>query len=361
MNAVTVRLGPRSYAIRLTSSYRQLPAWLEALRLEPWGCIVSHPSLLRRFGRELIPPLRRAGWHLRTIAVPESERSKSSAMAERVIRRLARQSAMRVPVLFAFGGGVIGDLAGFVAAVFRRGVPYVQLPTTLLAQVDSGIGGKVGVDLPTAKNAVGAFYQPRLVVNHLGLLTHLPPRQRRSGVSEIIKYAAIGDPALFRYLEDHLTACLRGELRADRVMVERCVRIKARVVSQDEQETSGRRTILNFGHTLGHALEAATAYRRFTHGEAIAVGMACASALGVAMGVTPRADHARLSRLLKAAGLPTRASGVPLAAVRRALVHDKKFLRGTMRWVLMTRVGRVLVSESVSPSVMWPVIRHHVT
>lgn len=361
MSSIRVSLGARSYPIFIAGSYQTLPARLRELDLEPWGWVISHRALVARFGSQLMDPLRRAGWHLATITVPESERSKSYAMAERVMARLARESVLRTPVVLAFGGGVIGDLAGFVAAVFRRGVPYVQLPTTLLAQVDSAIGGKVGVDLPLAKNLVGAFYQPRLVFCHLGLLQGLPTRQRRSGLSEIIKYAAIADPVLFQFLEDHLEACLAGELRTDRVMVQRCARIKARIVGQDERETRGIRTQLNFGHTLGHALEAATGYRRFTHGEAIAIGMACASRLGAVVGCTPPSAHARLVRLLARAGLPTRASGLRLAAVRGALVHDKKFTHGRMRWVLLRRIGRVVVSDRVPAALMWRVIREHLS
>jgi len=360
MKTIRVPLGARRYSIVIASSYQTLPARLRALDLAPCGWVISHRSLLARFGSELLAPLRRAGWRLSTITVPESERSKSSAMAERILSRLARGSTMRTPVVLAFGGGVIGDLAGFVAAVFRRGVPYVQLPTTLLSQVDSAIGGKVGVDVAVAKNLIGAFYQPRLVFCHVGLLRWLPIRQRRSGLSEVIKYAAIADPTLFRFLEDHLEPCLAGELRVNRVMVERCARIKARIVGQDERETKGIRTQLNFGHTLGHALEAATGYRRFTHGEAIAIGMACASRIGVALGCTPSSAHARLVRLFARAGLPTRTSGLRLAAVRQALVHDKKFTHGRMRWVLLRRIGQVIVSDRVPPALMWRVIREHI-
>ena len=361
MTRMRVALGTRSYPIYLADSYQRLPHVLTRLGLAPEGVVVSHASLLERFGRQLLAPLRRSGWHLDTITVPESERAKSSTVAEGVIRKLAVRATMRTPVLLAFGGGVVGDLTGFVAAIFRRGIPYVQLPTTLLAQVDSAIGGKVGVDVPFAKNLIGAFYQPRAVFSHLGLLQHLPVRQRRSGLAEIIKYAAIADRQLFGFLEDHLDACVTGELRVDRVMVERCARIKARVVSRDERETRGVRTHLNFGHTLGHALEAATGYRRFTHGEAIAVGMACASHLSTRLGLLPYADYARLIRLLDEAGLPTTTSGIPWSGITAALVHDKKFLHGKARWVLLKRLGEVVVSESVPASLMWRVIREHVS
>lgn len=363
MSAIRVLLGARSYPIHLAGSYQQLPQALRRAGLGPHGIIVSHASLLQRFGPQLLRALRRADWHLTTLTIPESETSKSSQVVERLIRQIVRRATAHpqgVPVLFAFGGGVVGDVTGYVAAVYRRGVPYVQLPTTLLAQVDSAIGGKVGVDLPDAKNAVGAFYQPRLVYSNLSLLSKLPLRQRRSGLSEIIKYAAIADAPLFAFLEAHVSQCLRGSLRVDRVMVERCSRIKARVVSQDEREARGKRTVLNFGHTLGHALEAATGYRRFTHGEAIAVGMACASDLSVRMGLLDPVEHARLANLLERIGLPTAAGGVRLAAVRRALRHDKKFIHGSPRWVLLTRLGRAMVSDSVPAPLMWQVLGDYI-
>ena len=344
---ISVNLGDRSYAIAVTDSYRRLPEWLAPLRLPRQGWVVSHRRLLQRYGPALLGPLRRAGWSLEVLSVPESESSKSLAMAERIIQQLSRRAAMRIPVLFAFGGGVVGDLTGFVAAVFRRGVPYVQVPTTLLAQVDSAVGGKVGVDLPHGKNLIGAFHQPRFVCNNVALLRTLPLRQRRSGLSEVIKYGVIADRTLLAFLEEHLAACLRLELRAVRVMVERSCAIKARVVSRDERETGTLRAHLNFGHTLGHALEAATGYRRWTHGEAIAIGMCAAARLGVEIGVFPEADCQRLVRLIEAAGLPTRARGVSRRAVMRALRYDKKFIHGRPRWVVPARIGRVVVTEEV--------------
>jgi 3-dehydroquinate synthase len=281
-------------------------------------------------------------------------------MVQRIIAHLSRQAFMHVPVLFAFGGGVVGDLTGFVAAVSRRGIPYVQVPTTLLAQVDSAIGGKVGVDLPQGKNLVGAFYQPRLVYNNVTLLGTLPLRQRRSGLAEVIKYGVIADSALFAFLEAHLTACLRLELRAVRVIVERSCRIKAEVVSRDERETQDLRAHLNFGHTLGHALEAATHYQRWTHGEAIAIGMCAAARLSYEVGLLREADVQRLVRLIRAAGLPTQARGVLRGVVFRALRYDKKFIHGRPRWVLPTRIGQVVVTEEVPEPIADRVLAQHV-
>ena len=361
MTVIRVGLRERSYPIYVADSYRHLPQILARQRLGPLLAVVSHRRLLDRFGGELLKPLRRGGLTVITMTVPESELSKSSRVAQRLLTQLARRATMRLPVLVAFGGGVVGDLTGFVAAVFRRGVPYVQLPTTLLAQVDSSIGGKVGIDLPEAKNAVGAFYQPRVVFDHVGVLRSLPLRQRRSGLAEILKYAVMADAWLFRFLERHVTACLHGNPQVDRVMVERCARIKARVVSRDERETRGVRTRLNLGHTLGHALEAATGYRRFTHGEAIAVGLAYASHLSVTQGLMATAARQRIIRLLRALGLPTAVTGVSLGAVKRALRYDKKFIRGKSRWVLPTQIGRAIVTEGVPMSEAMRLMREYVT
>ena len=357
---IPVFLGDRSYAITVTDSFAQLPVWLKLLKLPTSGWVISHQRLLERYGKDLLSPLDRAGWSLKTLTIPESETSKSLATVQRVVSRIARGATMRVPLLIAFGGGVVGDLAGFVAAVFRRGVPYVQVPTTLLAQVDSAIGGKGGVDLPQGKNLVGAFYQPRLVCNNISLLQTLPPRQRRSGLSEVIKYGAIADRELFRLLEERLGECLRLEQRAVRVMVERSCRIKARVVSRDERETTDVRATLNFGHTLGHALEAATRYRRWTHGEAIAIGMCAAARLSVTLGICSRSDCERLIELIQRAGLPTQSRGVSVPLVRRALASDKKFIRGRPRWVLLKRIGQVGVMDNVPMSAIERVIAEHV-
>jgi len=344
---IPVSLGARSYRIAITDSYQQLPNWLKLLDLPREGWVVSHQSVLKAYGPHVLRPLQRASWTLHTLTVPESESSKSLRVAQQLIERLSRQATMRMPVLFAFGGGVVGDLTGFIAAVFRRGVPYVQLPTTLLAQVDSAIGGKVGVDLPQAKNMVGAFYQPRLVCNNVALLHSLPRRQRQSGLAEVIKYGVIADRTLFEFLEEHLQDCLSLSPHAVRTMVSRSCAIKARVVSCDERETRGQRIQLNFGHTLGHALEAATHYRRWTHGEAIAIGMCAAADLSCAMRLLPKADARRIHTLIQQAGLPTHARGMSSQTVRVALRYDKKFTHGRPRWVLPQRIGRVVVREDV--------------
>ncbi|HEX9780358.1 MAG TPA: 3-dehydroquinate synthase [bacterium] len=358
--AIRVSLGPRSYPIVLAGSFAGLPGEMRRLALPRLAWVVSHARLLATHGRPLCASLERGGWTVRVITVPESERAKSFATARRVMARVARGSPMRVPVLVAFGGGVVGDLAGFVASVYRRGVPYVQVATTLLAQVDSAIGGKVAIDLPEGKNLIGAYHQPRLVWNHLGLLRTLPPRQRRSGLAEVLKYGVIADPWLWRYLERRLDACLALTPGAARVMVERSCAVKARVVSLDERETRGPRLHLNYGHTIGHALETVTGYRRFTHGEAIAVGMCAAAHLSAALGRCSSGDADRIESLILAAGLPVRADGVDPEAVLMALRYDKKFVRGRARWVLPTRIGRVIVAEDVPEAAVRATVRRYV-
>lgn len=359
MKTIPVRLGPRSYPIVLASAYRQLPQWLRRLDLPREGWIVSHRSLLARYGRDVLGPLTRAGWSLKPVVIPESESSKSLHVAGRILATMAQRAMMRAPLLMAFGGGVVGDVTGFVAAVFRRGIPYVQVPTTLLGQVDSAIGGKVAVDLPQGKNLVGAFYQPRLVYNNSQVLSTLPIRQRRSGLAEIIKYGVIADPVLFAMLERSVSACLALEPHAVQLMVARSCAIKARVVSADERETGDTRAALNFGHTLGHALEAATAFRRWTHGEAIAIGMCAASELSVEVGRLARADSLRIRRLIESLGLPTHATGVSREALWRALRYDKKFIRGRPRWVLPTRIGRVIVTEDIPEGLARRVVQRY--
>ena len=352
MTTITVPLTSRAYPIVVATGWRGLSQHLRRLNLPEHGCLISHHRLLRRYGAGVLAELRRSGWRIDTLTIPESETAKSFRILERLTRQIARQAAGRVPVLFALGGGVVGDVTGFAAAVFRRGVPCVQLPTTLLAQVDSAIGGKTGIDLPEGKNLVGAFHQPRLVWNNTAVLASLPHRQRQSGLSELIKYGVIGDPALFAFLERHPAQALALAGPAAQRMVVSACRIKAGIVAQDERETRGIRACLNFGHTIGHALEAATGYVRWTHGEAIAIGMCAAAWMAAATGRCGAELARRIEEVVRAYELPVTAGGVSRARVREALRYDKKFVHGRPRWVLPTRLGRVIVTEAVPSSVV---------
>jgi len=360
--AATVILVPitgRRYAIVVGHQHLQtLPGWLARLRVGCDPVVVTNPLVWRRCGPALRAALGQGGLRPRVLMVPDTERAKSMAELTRLLHRVAALDGIgRRLFLVAFGGGVVGDLAGLAAALYRRGIPYVQVPTTLLAQVDSSIGGKTAVDLPHGKNLIGAFYQPRLVFIETAWLRMLPQRQLLSGVAEAIKCGVIQDAGLFRYLARHRGPLLARRPSALRAVIVRAVRVKGRVVARDEREVTGYRTLLNFGHTIGHAIEAATHYRgRYTHGEAIAIGMSAAAALAGRLGLCSPVLERRLDALLRSYHLPLQARGVRPAAVLAALAHDKKVRAGRLRWVLPTRIGHVVVIPDVPTSLVRAVV-----
>jgi 3-dehydroquinate synthase len=274
------------------------------------------------------------------ILFDDREAAKTLATVERVCRELVRAGADRKCTLVAVGGGVVGDVAGFVAASFLRGVRLVHIPTTLVAQVDSAIGGKTGVNLPEGKNLAGSFYQPDLVLADPVTLKTLPDREYRSGIYEVIKYGVIGDAALFGHLERDLDKLLKRDARILGVVIPRCIALKARITSKDEKE-SGLREILNFGHTLGHALESVTRYRVFLHGEAVGWGMIVAAALGIATNHLSIGDAVRIIRLVRRVGPLPHLPKVPAAQILAAMRSDKKTLGGKLRFVIPPRIGSV--------------------
>jgi len=359
---VTVRASRRYPVVVGHRHLAHLPRWLRRAGLAGDPVIITNPRVWRLGGAALRRTLRQGGWSPAVVTVPDTERSKSLAELGRVLMRLAALDGVgRRLFIVAFGGGVVGDLAGLAAALYRRGVPYIQVPTTLLAQVDSAIGGKTAVDLPHGKNLVGAFYQPWLVFSDTAWLEGLPPRQRVSGLSEIIKCGVIQDAGLFAILRRRRAAIQAGQPAALQTVIARAARLKARVVSADERETGGLRMILNFGHTLGHALEAATRYDgRCTHGEAVAIGMSAAAAIAERLGVCPPAVERQINAVLDAYGLPRTARGVRPAAVLAALAHDKKVRHGRLRWVLPTRIGHVIVTPDVPPALVRAVVQERI-
>jgi 3-dehydroquinate synthase len=287
----------------------------------------------------------------RVILFDDRELAKRLATVETIARKLSRAGADRHCLLVAVGGGVVGDVAGFAAATYLRGVRIVHIPTTLVAQVDSAIGGKTGVDLPEGKNLVGAFYPPKLVIADPEMLRTHPQRQYRSGLYEVVKYGIIADAKLFEFLEKRMDAVLQRDPAALDWIIPRCIAIKARVVNEDERE-SGLRKILNFGHTLGHALEAATSYKRFLHGEAIAWGMMAAALLGVAAGRTREADATRILRLVARLGSLPPLAGISAARLKAIVATDKKTRGGQVRWVLARAIGRAEWDFAVP----WPIV-----
>ncbi len=288
---------------------------------------------------------------LQRLTVPAGEPSKSVQQAADLWTQLLAAGADRRSLVLALGGGVVGDLAGFVAATFARGIPFVQLPTSLLAQVDSSVGGKVGINLPGGKNMVGAFWQPRFVLIDLAVLKTLPPREFNAGMAEVIKYGVIADEEFFGFLEDQQAQILRRDPATLQYVVAKCCRIKADVVRDDEREHSGRRAILNYGHTFGHALEALTGYDRFIHGEAIAIGMMSAAKLAERMGRCAIQLKQRQEALLQAFDLPTEMPPCNKDQFLELMAHDKKAEDGQLRLILPSRLGVSISSRA------WPATR----
>ena len=311
--------------------------------------VVSDAHVAALYAARALRALRRAGVAADLVRVPAGERTKSPTRLAALWLALAGHGLARRDALVALGGGVVGDLAGFAAATYLRGVPWVCAPTTVLAQVDSSVGGKTGVDLAAGKNLVGAFHQPAGVLVDPDTLATLPARQRRAGLAEVVKAGMAADASLFRWTESRAERLASGRPDALAEAVARAIRVKARIVMADEREREGgRRTALNYGHTLAHAIEAARAYRGPLHGEAVAIGMRAAAALSVEIAGLPEAARARQNALLDRLGLPRQMPATPLARLLAAIAHDKKRAARGARWVLTTRVGHASVPRLIS-------------
>ena len=306
--------------------------------------VVTDRTLLPRHGRRLLAGLRRRGLRADILTIPAGERSKTRRVRDALEDALIRLGADRSTALVALGGGVVGDLAGFVAATFHRGIPHVQVPTTLVGMVDSAIGGKTAINHPQGKNLVGAFHPPAVVYIDVDYLRTLPARALRSGLAEVVKCGVIADPDLFEMLERQAERVLRSDPDLLVRIVESCVRLKARVVSEDPRET-GRRIILNFGHTVGHALETLSGYR-LTHGEAVAIGLVAEARLAARAGLASGALAGRIAALLARFGLPTE---IPRRhtpeAILRVARRDKKTRQGKIAYALPTRLGAMARSK----------------
>jgi 3-dehydroquinate synthase len=341
MRTVSVDLGSRAYRIHVGQDLLpDVGPGCRRLKLGRRCAVMADEHLLEGAVPVVMESLTSAGFTPVLIPIPSGETSKSLEQVQRCYRELAGHRLERGSFIVAMGGGVVGDLAGFAAATYLRGIPFIQVPTTLLAQVDSSVGGKVGINLPEGKNLVGAFHQPRWVLCDLDTLRTLPDREYRSGLAEIIKYGIIADARLFSRLETDMPALLRRDPTVLERVVARSCRIKADVVTEDETE-SGRRAILNFGHTVGHALEAISRYGRYLHGEAISIGQVVAAWLSMRHAGMPVTHVERITRLFDAAGLPTTVS-LPAAerdALFQAMSLDKKVQAGEVKFVLSPRIG----------------------
>jgi 3-dehydroquinate synthase len=348
MHKIRVRLENSEYDILIGNGIlgdvaHSIAPLFEASRI----LIVTNPSVDGLYGSTLRKALESLPCDVLTELIPEGEEWKNLSTFEKLIDRMAEARLDRKSLLVALGGGVVGDIAGFAAATFMRGIPYVQVPTTLLAQVDSSIGGKVGVDHQLAKNLVGSFYQPALVCIDPAMLASLPDAQVRNGVAEIIKYGMIADEGLFMLLERQMKSLPRLEPGLLEEVIRRCCQIKARIVQQDVRETTGLRMILNYGHTIGHAVEAVTGYTRFSHGEAIAIGMTAAAKIARIMDLATEEVETRQRELLSGAGLPIALTGIETAQLIEATLLDKKATGGRTRFVIPLAVGKVVVKEGI--------------
>jgi 3-dehydroquinate synthase len=341
-HTVHVNLGPRSYDIEIGSgNLREIVRFCDTDQDDAHCVIITDENVDSLYGEPVASALVEAGAEVDILVVEAGEQSKASEVAAELWDQMLDQGTDRKSVVVAVGGGVVGDLAGFVAATFARGLRFVQVPTTLLAQVDSSVGGKVGINLSGGKNMVGAFWQPRGVVIDVEVLDTLPDREYRAGLAEVVKYGVIQDANFFAFLEENVEP-INGRDRAVLTrIVERCCRLKADVVEQDEREETGQRAILNYGHTFCHAFEAATGYEQLLHGEGVAIGMMCAGRLAQRLGRVDTAFVERQRKLLSALGLPLAVPEVDREEIIELMYRDKKVDRGKLRFILPSRIGHV--------------------
>jgi 3-dehydroquinate synthase len=352
MITVPVDLGPRSYSILVgAGALATVGAELAKLRVGRKVVLVSDAAITRLHAEPVVRSLSQAGFDITLVAVPDGEQAKRLEIATDLWDRILNAGGDRTSTVVALGGGAVGDVAGFAAATYMRGMNLVQLPTTLLAQVDASIGGKTAIDHPRGKNLIGAFHQPRIVIVDPATLATLPEREFRSGLAEVIKHGIVLDAAYFADLEASIPALLHRDLATlERVVAGSC-RLKARVVERDEQEAE-LRWVLNYGHTVGHALEAATGFHRWAHGEAVSLGIAAEARVAERLGIGSRATTERQVRLLSAVGLPVNGLQVDPATVIEAMSRDKKSRDGRIPFVLAPEIGSFRIVREVQTDIV---------
>jgi 3-dehydroquinate synthase len=347
MRTLEVGLADRAYPIHIGNGLlRRAGALLNAKSRER-AVIVTNAVVAAHHLAPLQKALRERGMQVDVVLLPDGEAHKNGATLDDLVTRLLELRAERTTTLIALGGGVVGDIAGFAAAIYQRGIPFVQVPTTLLAQVDSSVGGKTGINHPLGKNMIGAFWQPRAVLIDTDCLTTLPDRELRAGMAEVIKHGAIRDAEFFAWLEANVSALLAKDPAALAHAIHRSCAIKAEIVAADERE-AGERALLNFGHTFGHAIEAAQGYGAWLHGEAVAAGMVCAARLSQRACALDPTDTRRLIDLLTAAGLPTAPPKIPAERWMELMQRDKKVEGGAMRFVVLERLGCAQIRDDIA-------------
>lgn len=361
MKIIKVKLARSPYRIYIGKNILSMAGRLiKEAKIGSDALIISQASILRLHGKKIKQALQKTCSSVQTLTVPDSEESKSARFAFDLIEKIMRSDKKKRLFLVAFGGGVVGDLAGFIAAIYKRGIPYIQIPTTLLAQIDSAIGGKTAVDMAYGKNLVGAFYQPKFVLADVALLKTLPRKELLSGLSEAVKYAVIKDVRLFSFLEKNNQKILKKDAAALSYLIARCAAIKAGVVASDEFDKKGIRIILNFGHTIGHAIEAASQFR-VSHGEAVSIGMICACDLSCRLGILKEKEALRIVDLIRGIGPSACTKGIKVHAVLKTIDYDKKFTKGVNRFVLIEKIGRTKIVENIPLDLIRKVIAAQIT
>lgn len=351
MEKIRVELGERSYAIIVDENVlKDLGKTLSKFEFSPKTAVISNHTIFDIYGDAVCSSLREAGFEVSEVIIPDGEEYKTTGTMQDIWGGLLKAKLDRKSTIVALGGGVIGDMAGFAASTYMRGIDFIQVPTTLLAQVDSSVGGKTGVNHELGKNMIGTFWQPRLVMIDIKTLSTLPGREFVSGMAEVIKYGVIWDEEFFRYLEDNREKILALDPVCIKHIIRRSCEIKADVVSRDERE-GGIRAILNYGHTIGHAVETVTGYTEWLHGEAVAIGMYVEAALARVLGVLDDASVERIKKLITSYGLPaempTSAGG--FSSMLESMLLDKKTVSGAITFILPERIGSVRIAKGVSP------------
>ena len=346
MRTLTVQLADRSYPIHIGSGLLKRVELMIERMPQKVAALVTNTTVEPLYSRGLIAVLEANGVRVVPVVLPDGEAHKNWESLNRIFDLLIAGRCERNTTVIALGGGVVGDLAGFAAAIYQRGVPFIQVPTTLLAHVDSAVGGKTAINHPMGKNMIGAFYQPRVVVIDTDTLETLPAREFAAGVAEVIKYGAIRDAAFFAWLEQHIDRLIARDPDALGYAIERSCINKAEVVGEDERET-GQRALLNFGHTFGHAIEAGVGYGAWLHGEAVAAGMVLAAKLSWRLGFLGEQDVARITSLLRRARLPVDGPELSVERYFELMAHDKKVEGGRLRFILLRGLGEAFLASDV--------------
>jgi 3-dehydroquinate synthase len=356
---ITVEIPQQSYEVAIApNGLQHLGTWMQPLNLGKKVLLVSNPIVFRRYGETLLTVLAAAGYEVSQCILPAGERFKTLTSIQKIYDAALAHRLERSATIVTLGGGVIGDMAGFAAATWLRGINFVQVPTSLLAMVDASIGGKTGVNHPHGKNLIGAFHQPRLVLIDPQVLATLPPREFRAGMAEVIKYGIIWDLDLFEQLEAAPRLDQQRYISDEllQTILTRSCQAKAHVVSQDEKE-AGLRAILNYGHTIGHAVESLTGYRTINHGEGVAIGMVAAGQIAVELGLWDQESADRQQVLLEKTGLPTQIPAeLKIDAILETLQTDKKVKSGKVRFVLPTKIGAAIVTDQATDDVIRQVL-----